>query len=42
MPQLEEIDEIEQTVLELEKAAYTLDAYSQRLEMQYNSLMKKK
>lgn len=42
LPYLEQIDEIEQTVDKLEDCAYQLDAYSQKLEMKFTSLLKKK
>lgn len=42
LPYLEQIDEIEQTVDKLEDCAYQLDAYSQKLELKFNNLLKKK
>lgn len=42
MPYLEDIDDIERTVNDLESAAYKLDAYSQKLEDKFNTLLKKK
>lgn len=42
IPYLEQIDDIEQTVNKLEDCAYQLDAYSQKLELKFNNLIKKK
>lgn len=41
-PYLREIDEIEKSVADLEAAAYKLDAYSQKLEQKFNSLVTNK
>lgn len=42
IPYLEQIDDIEQTVNKLEECAYQLDAHSQKLELKFNNLVKKK
>lgn len=42
VPYLEQIDDIERTVNKLEECAYQLDAYSQKLELKFNGLVKKK
>lgn len=42
LPYLEQIDDIEKTVDKLEDCAYQLDAYSQKLELKFNNLLKKK
>lgn len=42
MPKLQSIEEVEHGIRELESSAYMLDAYSQRLEEKFNTLMKKK
>lgn len=40
IPYLEQIDQIEDSVIKLEQAAYKLDAYTKRLEAKFKSLEK--
>ncbi|KAG8232165.1 hypothetical protein J437_LFUL012237 [Ladona fulva] len=40
-PYLEQIDQIEESVVKLEQAAYKLDAYSKRLEAKFKNLEKR-
>lgn len=40
-PLLQQIDQIEDSVVKLEQAAYKLDAYSKRLEAKFKSLEKR-
>nr|XP_015835998.1 PREDICTED: biogenesis of lysosome-related organelles complex 1 subunit 2-like [Tribolium castaneum] len=40
-PYLQQIDQIEDSVVKLEQAAYKLDAYSKRLEAKFKSLEKR-
>lgn len=42
LPYLEQIEDIEKTVNKLEDCAYQLDAYSQKLELKFNNITKKK
>lgn len=41
LPYLEQIEQIEDSVIKLEQAAYKLDAYTKRLEAKFKSLEKK-
>lgn len=41
LPYLQQIDQIEDSVVKLEQAAYKLDAYSKRLEAKFKSLEKR-
>lgn len=41
IPYLEQIDQIEDSVIKLEQAAYKLDAYTKRLEAKFKSLEKR-
>lgn len=41
LPYLEQIDQIEDSVIKLEQAAYKLDAYTKRLEAKFKSLEKR-
>ncbi|KAL1491272.1 hypothetical protein ABEB36_011892 [Hypothenemus hampei] len=41
LPLLEQIDQIEDSVMKLEQAAYKLDAYTKRLEAKFKNLEKK-
>lgn len=40
-PYLDQIDQIEDSVIKLEQAAYKLDAYSKRLEAKFKALEKR-
>lgn len=41
IPLLQQIDQIEDSVIKLEQAAYKLDAYSKRLEAKFKNLEKR-
>lgn len=41
LPYLQQIDQIEDSVVKLEQAAYKLDIYSKRLEAKFKSLEKR-
>lgn len=41
IPLLQQIDQIEDSVVKLEQAAYKLDAYSKRLEAKFKNLEKR-
>lgn len=41
LPFLEQIDQIEDSVIKLEQAAYKLDAYTKRLEAKFKNLEKR-